>query len=70
MQNVFGKSTGQDVDGAVAFLIALLACSVAFWMECNTTDPFFRANEAIRDAFLQMSVSAQPETRLDCHRYQ
>ena len=45
-------------------LIALLACSVAFWMECNTTDPFFRANEAIRDAFLQMSVSAQPETRL------
>lgn len=45
-------------------LIALVACIASAWIECGTPEQFTRMDEAIRDAFSQMSVNEQAETRL------
>ncbi len=63
MQGALGKSA-DATDWLLRGVIALLACAVSFWIECATPDQFVRGNEAVRDAFLQISAADDPETRL------
>lgn len=64
MLNAFRSVSPIPTAWVVRMSICVLACMVAFWIECTRPDYASRVDEAVRDAFLQMGVDERAESRL------